>query len=413
MNTVLEPIADLPFFVILLLLLAFARVLGELMERIGQPAMMGEILAGILLGPSVLNLIHMNSELTVFSQLGVFMLVIIAGMEINVVQIVEGLKGKNILISLAGFFIPLIMGLGMGFIFKLDLVESLFISLCISITALPISVRILMDLNKLNTDIGNKIIAAAIFNDVVALSILGILLDGLKTSSPGVYNQVTLSAVALSVGFTLLKVIAFILLVYIAFRVIDRLSEKKNYTKLKIDRMVGALKSKESLFAIIFVFILAFASVSEAVGLHFVIGAFFGAMLLSHELLGKENFKIVEKSISTIAMGFLAPIFLTTVGLQFSLGSLTNIPLLCGVLIVSFISKIVGGYLGGKGAGFSDRDALTIGVGLNARGIMELVIANIALSAGFISSGTFSILVLMGIVTTFSTPLLLKKIFKN
>ena len=200
MNTVLEPIAELPFFVILLLLLAFARVLGELMERIGQPAMMGEILAGILLGPSVLNLIHMNSELTVFSQLGVFMLVIIAGMEISVVQIVEGLKGKNILISLAGFFIPLVMGLATGFVFELALVETLFISLCISITALPISVRILMDLNKLNTDIGNKIIAAAIFNDVVALSILGILLDGLKTSSPGDYNQVSLTSIALSVG---------------------------------------------------------------------------------------------------------------------------------------------------------------------------------------------------------------------
>jgi Kef-type K+ transport system membrane component KefB len=413
MNTVLEPIAELPFFVILLLLLAFARVLGELMERIGQPAMMGEILAGILLGPSVLNLIHMNSELTVFSQLGVFMLVIIAGMEISVVQIVEGLKGKNILISLAGFFIPLVMGLATGFVFELALVETLFISLCISITALPISVRILMDLNKLNTDIGNKIIAAAIFNDVVALSILGILLDGLKTSSPGDYNQVSLTSIALSVGFTLLKVIAFIVLVYIAFRIIDRLSQKKNFTKIKIDRMVGTLKSKESLFAIIFVFILGFASVSEAVGLHFVIGAFFGAMLLSHELLGRENFKIVEKSISTIAMGFLAPIFLTTIGLQFKLSSLTNIPLLIGVLVVSFVSKIVGGYLGGKGAGFSDRDSLTIGVGLNARGIMELVIANIALAAGFISSGTFSILVLMGIATTFSTPLLLKKIFKN
>lgn len=411
MNNVLEPIAELPFFVVLLLLLALARVMGELMERIGQPAMMGEILAGILLGPSVLNIIHVNSELTVFSQLGVFMLVIIAGMEINVVNIIDGLKGKNLFISLAGFFIPLFSGLLVGYLFELEIVETLFISLCISITALPISVRILMDLGKLHTDIGNKIVSAAIFNDVVALSILGILMDGIESSGKD-YNQISLTNISISIGFTLLKLLAFILLVYISFRIVDRLSQKKNYTKMKIDKMVRALKSKESLFAIIFVFILAFASVSEAVGLHFVIGAFFGAMLLSNELLGKENFKIAEKSVSTIAMGFLVPIFLATVGLQFQLDTLYNIPFLLVIIFVSFASKIVGGYLGSKLAGYNNNEAITIGVGLNARGIMELVIADIALKAGFINHGTFSILVLIGIVTTFATPFLLKKIWK-
>lgn len=410
METVLEPIAELPFFVVLLLLLALARVMGELMERMGQPSMMGEILAGVILGPSLLNLIHVNAELEVFSQLGVFMLVIIAGMEISVDSIIKGLQGKNIFISLAGFFIPLFMGLLLGTVFQLHVVETIFISLCISITALPISVRILMDLGKLNTDIGNKIISVAIFNDVVALSILGIVMDSLK-SSPGNINQIPLSAIGLSVGYTLLKVILFMAAVYVAFRLLDKLTKHRNYTKTRIDRIVGKLKSKESLFAIIFVFILAFASLSELVGLHFVIGAFFGAMLLSHELLGKENFHIVEKSTSTIAMGFLAPIFFATIGLEFQISAMNNLALLAAVLIISFVSKIFGGYIGGKLAGFTDRGALTIGIGLNGRGIMELVIANIALSGGYISSATFSILVVMGILTTFSTPFLLKKAF--
>jgi Kef-type K+ transport system membrane component KefB len=110
-------------------------------------------------------------------------------------------------------------------------------------------------------------------------------------------------------------------------------------------------------------------------------------------------------------MGFLAPIFFASIGLEFNISSISNIGLLIAVISVSYISKIAGGYLGGSIAGLSSRVSLTLGVGLNARGIMELVIANIAYRNGLISTEVFSILVIMGVLTTLTTPLLLKRAF--
>ena len=409
---ILEPVVRLPFFVILLLLLALARVFGEIMERLGQPSMIGEILAGVLLGPSLLNVIHITSEIKVFSEIGVFLLIIIAGMEIKVEDVINGLKGKNIWIALFGFFLPLLSGMLVCHLLDQNMMQTIFIGLCVSITALPVSVRILMDIGKLNTEVGKKIISVAIFNDVVALTLLGIVLDLLKGNKQDM-STVSFIDISISVGITLCKVIAFIAVVVLAFKLVDWATKRRNFVKNKLNGFVNLLKSKESFFAILFVFILMFASFSELVGLHFIVGAFFGAMLLSNELLGKENFQVMEKTTSSMAMGFLAPVFFASLGLEFELGSLNNIPLLIGVVAVAFASKILGGYFGGKIAGLNNNESLALGIGLNGRGIMELVIADIALSNGFIDQSTFSILVLMGILTTLTTPFLMKKVFKT
>lgn len=395
---------ELPFFVNLLMLLVVARLMGELMERYNQPAMIGEILAGIILGPSLLALVYYNLELKVFSEMAVFLLVIMAGLEINPHEVRNAIRGRKIWIAILAFVIPISSGILIGQIFSLDIMITTFLSLCISITALPVSVRILMDLKKLNTDIGQKIITVAIFNDVIALMILGILIDNRG-------EQTTYSEVATSIGYTLLKVLAFLLILALAYRLIDNASKKGDYVKTLLDKIVAFLKGKESLFAILFCFILLFASISELVGLHFVVGAFFAAMLLTKEVLGSEHYKTLEKTTSTITMGFLAPIFFAAIGLQFEIFSLDNIPLLIAVIIVSFGSKIIGGYIGARFAGMNHKASVTMGIGLNARGIMELVIANIALSEGIIDTSLFSILVIMGLLTTIATPFLLKRAF--
>jgi Kef-type K+ transport system membrane component KefB len=172
-------------------------------------------------------------------------------------------------------------------------------------------------------------------------------------------------------------------------------------------------KGKESLFAVFFVFVLLFATVTENLGLHFIVGAFFAAMLISNSLIGTENVKAIEKSTSNISMGFLAPIFFASIGLEFNVSSIANLGLLAAVLVVSYASKIFGGFLGSRIAGYSSRFSLTLGIGLNARGIMELVIANIAYRNELISTEVFSILVIMGIVTTLTTPVLLKRAFSR
>ena len=178
---------ELPFFASLLLLLAVARFFGEIMERLKQPAMIGEILAGIMLGPSLLNIIHRTDELKVISELGVFLLIIIAGLEINIEGILKSMKGRNIVISLLAFFVPFLSGILVGQFYNLDEMATIFIGLCIAITALPVSIRILMDYGKLNTSLGQKIISIAIFDDILALTILGIILD-LSTVEPTFIN---------------------------------------------------------------------------------------------------------------------------------------------------------------------------------------------------------------------------------
>ena len=398
------PHFELPFFTNLLILLVFARILGEVFERFKQPAMIGEILAGVILGPTLLNLIHRTDEIKTISELGVFLLVIIAGLEINFDDILKSLKGRNIIISIMGFFLPLFSGFYVGYLYGTAAMTTVFIGLCVAITALPVSIRILMDLGKINSEIGQKIISVAIFDDVLALTILGVVLNSKDTDM----EVGTIMRVA---AFSLLKLAIFIVLLIIAYRAIKKVSNRENYLESKLNQLLLILRGKESLYALFFVFVLIFATITESLGFHFIIGSFFAAMLISENLVGKTHLNTFHKTTNGLAMGFLAPIFFAGIGLEFNFSSIHNFGLLFAVLFVSYFSKILGGYLGGRFAGLNNSISLTLGIGLNARGIMELVIANIAYKNGLINLEVFSILVIMGIVTTLSTPIMLKKSF--
>lgn len=400
------PSLELPFFANLLILLVLARLFGEIMERFKQPAMIGEILAGVLLGPTLLNFIHRTEDLKVISELGVFLLVIIAGLEIHLDEIIKSMKGRNIVISIAAFFIPLISGYLVGNYYGQDVMSTIFIGLCVAITALPVSIRILMDLGKLNSPIGQKIISVAIFDDVIALTILGILLD-LKDVEP------TFANISQATVFTVLKLIAFLIIIALTYKLIQKFAQKENFIENQLNLILTFLKGKESLFAVFFVFILIFATITESIGLHFIIGAFFASMLISKDLVGEKHLETFHNTTNSMAMGFLAPIFFAGIGLEFQFSSIQNYPLLFAIIAVSFLSKIVGGYVGGRFARLNHKVSLALGIGLNARGIMELVIANIAYKAGIINTEVFSMLVIMGLITTLSTPFLLKRAFKS
>jgi Kef-type K+ transport system membrane component KefB len=376
------------------------------MERFKQPAMIGEILAGVVLGPTVLNVMVRNEELTAISELGVFLLVIIAGLEIDVREIAKTSRGRNLITSLLAFLIPIGSGFAVATAFDLALVPAIFVGLCVAITALPVSVRILMDLGQLKSEIGQRIIAVAIFDDVLALTILGVLLDVNNAANSSI------DVLGLAIGITLGKILLLLAGLIFAYRLINKFTDRDNFIELQLDKLLLFMRGKESLLAIMFAFILIFASLTEAVGLHFIIGAFFASMLLSKELVGLAHFQEFEKTTHGMAMGFLAPIFFAGIGLEFQFSSITEWGLLFAIIGVSFLSKIVGGYIGGRFAGLRHRKALTLGIGLNARGIMELVIANIAYREGLIGVQIFSILVIMGVFTTINTPMLLKRSFR-
>ena len=399
------PHFELPFFTNLLILLVVAKVFGEIFERFKQPAMIGEIIAGIIVGPSLLNIVHRTEDIKVISELGIFLLVIIAGLEINLDDILKSLKGRNIIISLMAFFIPILSGIAVGYYFDKDIMTTVFIGLCVAITALPVSIRILMDLGKINSYIGQKIISVAIFDDVIALTILGLILN-INDS------EMTLSNVVKNASISLLKLTIFVVILFAAYYLIKKLSNRENYFERQLNKLLLLLKGKESLYAIFFVFVLTFSTITESLGLHFIIGAFFAAMLISENLVGKKHLDSFHKTTNGLAMGFLAPIFFAGIGLEFNVTSIQNIGLLLTVIAVSYFSKIFGGYFGGRMAGLDSKNSLTLGIGLNARGIMELVIANIAYKAGLINAEVFSILVIMGVLTTLSTPIMLKRSFK-
>ncbi|MCS7003747.1 MAG: cation:proton antiporter [Cytophagales bacterium] len=401
-----EPLFEFPFFTNLLILLVTAKVFGEVLERFHKPSMIGEIIAGIILGPSLLNLIHRTEDIKVISELGVFLLVILAGLEINIDDILNSLRGRNILVSFFAFFLPMLGGVLVGYWFEQNIMTTIFIGLCTAITALPVSIRILMDLEKINSEIGQRIISVAIFDDVLALSILGVLLNIKDT-------DMSLASVLQASSLSLIKLVLFITLLSLAYLFIKRILKKGDYIQESLDKMVSLLKGKEPLFALFFAFVLLFATFTENLGLHFIIGAFFASMLISETLIGKENLKAIENTTSNMAIGFLAPIFFAGIGLEFNVSSIQNIGLLIAVILVSYLSKIIGGFWGGTIVGLSKRTSFTLGVGLNARGIMELVIANIAYRNRLISTEVFSILVLMGVLTTLTTPLLLKFAFKR
>jgi len=402
----IEPHFELPFFTNLLILLVTAKIFGEVFERFKQPSMIGEIIAGIILGPSLLGLIHRTEDIKVISELGIFLLVIIAGLEINIDDILKSLKGRNIIISIMAFFIPIFGGIAVGYFFEQDIMTTVFIGLCVAITALPVSIRILMDLGKINSEVGQKIISIAIFDDVLALSILGVLLNIKDT-------DMSAASVVKAGSISLIKLAIFIGLLSVVYLLIKKVLRKGDYIQQSLDKLVGFLKGKEPLFALFFVFVLLFSTFTESLGLHFIVGAFFASMLISDSLIGKENLKAIETTTNNMAMGFLAPVFFAGIGLEFNFSSIDNIALLLAVIAVSYLSKIAGGFIGGTLAGLPKNVSLTLGVGLNARGIMELVIANIAYKNGLINTEVFSILVIMGVLTTLTTPLLLKKAFER
>jgi Kef-type K+ transport system membrane component KefB len=397
---------ELPFFTNLLILLVISKVFGEIFERFKQPAMIGEIIAGIIVGPSLLNIIHRTEDIKVISELGIFLLVIIAGLEINFDDILKSLKGKNIIVSILAFFLPIFSGFAVGHFFGKEIMTTVFIGLCVAITALPVSIRILMDLGKINSYIGQKIISVAIFDDVLALTILGLILNIKDT-------DMEVGTIIKNASISLLKLSIFLTILSLTYFLIRKLSNRENYLERQLNKVLLLLKGKESLFAIFFVFVLLFATITESLGFHFIIGAFFAAMLINENLVGKKHLESFHNTTNGLAMGFLAPIFFAGIGLEFNISSIQNYGLLIAIILVSYFSKIFGGFIGGKIIGLNNKTSLTLGLGLNARGIMELVIANIAYKAGLIDSEIFSMLVIMGVLTTLSTPIMLKRSFKS
>lgn len=382
----------------LLLLIVVARLLGHLFARWGQPAIVGEMLAGVLLGPSVLDLIQPNEALSGIAQLAVFLVVLSAGIEMDFRSVIAAMRGRGLVVAAIGFLLPFGGGMLIAWAYALDPMRTVFMGLCIAITALPVAARMLGDMGLIETPIARYAIATAILNDVVALFILGVILAlPADSGTPELLASGALSC---------LKLLGLALLVIGANSLIRWLEQRGTGLSTVTERLI-AVFGAEALFGMVVVFVLFFGTISETLGFHFVIGAFFGALMLDRRQFVPQRFEELKHTLASVTAGFLSPIFFADLGLDFTFRAFSQIDFVLVVLVVSVATKLLAGWWGGRLAGMPHREALGLGSVLNGRGVMELVVATIAYDRGFIGPTMFSTLVLMGVVTTVLSPILL------
>ena len=398
------------FLLQLCLMLVVARVFGELFKRMNQPSVVGELLGGIIIGPSVFNVIapdlfqqlfysHPNSTLAMdgIYNLSIIMMLFITGMEIELPMIWK--NGKSaFFISFLGMLIPLSLGCLSGWYFydyfhvgdpALRPAFTLFFGTALSITALPVIAKILLDLKLLNTKIGGLIITCAMMDDFVGWMLFSVVLSLVPATN-------SISATHNSLWVTMLLTIVFSVLTLTVF-------------KFLINRLFVFLVNKKggpaSAMTIAMGMCFIGALITEKIGIHAVFGAFLMGVAFG------ESLELTERSKDTIhqfVINVFAPLFFVSIGLKVDFIKHFDLSLTLFILAVSIVSKIVGGFLGGKIGGLSNYESLAIGFGINARGAMGIIIGLVALQAGIITEQIFVGLTVMAIVTSLTSGGMIK-----
>jgi Kef-type K+ transport system membrane component KefB len=399
----------LDLIIALLLIFVSARIAGEAMEKVRQSPMIGEVFAGILLGPMVLGWVDPNPTTTlgvslgVVSNIGVFVLVMLAGIELGREGLHQAFKERSMVVAFVEFFLPFALGYSLGQGLDMTFAQSLFLGTALAVTALPVSVRILLDLNLLHSRLGRAIVAVALVNDLVAFAMLGLVLQFAELGAapePAVFNLI------------LLKNVLFVGFVFSVATVLKQTARLGRGSVSYMQRFVARLRGQEASFAVCIATSLGLGAAAELLGIHFAVGAFYGGLLMTPQLLGSEQFHRVRNAASSVTFGLFAPIFFAFVGLKFAL-VLDAWPLIVIVTAVAFLGKLIGGIMGGLVAGFRGRPLVALGVGLNARGMMELLLAQVGLAAGIIDTNLYSALVVMTLTTTLCTPPIMKRLLRG
>lgn len=383
-------------------ILLAGRLMAELARRFNQPAVVGEILAGVLLGPTVFGMLApLQFEMLFpprgpsafvlegFIQVAVILLLFIAGLEVELRLVWQ--QGKQaVYTSMFGLFIPFIL----GFVFPYYLPEffgreegadrltfALFVGTAMSITALPVIARILMDLDIFRTKTGMLIVASAMINDLLGWLIFSVIISMMGTGA-GEGMSLT-STILLTLGFT-------VLMLTLGKSLINRVLPWLN----RSFAWPGGLLSL-SLSACFFA-----AAFTEFIGIHAIFGSFILGVALGDSVHMPERAKeIVHHFINNI----FAPIFFVTIGLKVNFVANFDLMLVLVVLVIAFAGKIIGSGIGTYLGGYSKRESLAIGFGMNARGAMEIILGLIALENNLIGEQFFVALVIMALVTSMTS----------
>jgi Kef-type K+ transport system membrane component KefB len=394
------------------------RVFGELAERVYMPALVGELIAGIFLGfllaqygdlaPSIW--FAANSDIFAgLADLGMFFLMLLAGIRMEPLDFAQSSKSA-VLIALGGMLLPVSAGFALG-LFVLPespfkIAQSLFLGVALAITAVPVAVRIFMDLGELESRVGKAVIAAALWDDVLSLFLMALLLAAISGETSGSFTAASLLPV---IGHVLLF---FAITIPIGLFVVPLIGKSFKY-----------LSFPEVDFSMLLIGALAYAVLAEMLQLHMIIGAFLAGMFFHPKVVEKEIYDRVEQQMSGLTRGFLAPIFFVSVGFHLDFSSISQVPgFVLALTGLALASKLVGSGIPAYWAGFSKRESLLVGVGMSGRGAVELIIAGVAFEAGLflhpdppgpIVQSLFSAIVIMAIVTTVATPIVLRYLWRK
>ena len=387
----------------LLILLVASRLFGRLFQALGYFAVIGEILAGFLLGPGVFDFIEPSTSLEGIVELGIFLLIFAAGLEVDLKDFITSLKNKALICGLVGFAGAFSAGMLFGFLFKLPFLSSVIIGLCFSITSIPVALKLTSSFKMTGSLMGNTVMGAAVIIEIISLFALGIS-SGAKEE----YRLLEYLKMIFVKGFLMFLFFFLVMLINKFLR-----SEFRHIRRTqKLFRHLIRDLGEEAVLGLGVLFVLLFSAASEALGFHFIIGAFFGGLLLNKDIIGTDFFDSLSRSLESITSHFLTPVFFAYLGLSMKLDSIMENSAFIAILIAAgYGSKIFSSWLGAKLAGFSGKEALKIGLVLNSRGTFDLIVADIAVSRGYIDSKIFSILVLFGILSIIFNPLLYRRLF--
>lgn len=382
------------FLLILAVILLSTKVFGLISERVHMPQVVGALLAGVVLGPSVLGLVEETDFLLKTSEIGVILLMFMAGLDTDLEELKKtGLA--SFVIALIGVVVPLIAGTGLYLVFfpdmgePLHMLKALFIGVVLTATSVSITVETLREMGRLKGKVGTAILGAAIIDDIMGIIVLTLVS---AMTDPTVQPIAVLGRIA--AFFILVIIVGFVM--YRLFRTIT--NEWSNHRRIAI-------------YALSFCLILSFVA-EHYFGIADITGAYFAGLILCNLLEAREY---INKKVNILAYMFFSPVFFASMGIKTELDGMTGSLLIFSfaLLAVAIITKIVGCGLGAKLTGFNWSDSLSIGLGMVSRGEVALIVAQKGAQVGLIDSSLFPPIVLVVIVTTLITPILLKLFMKS
>ncbi|MHC4266988.1 MAG: cation:proton antiporter [Planctomycetota bacterium] len=382
----------------IIIILTVAWILGRVFARFGLPVVMGELLAGLILGPPLLGIVNTSEPIELMAEFGIFFLMFHAGLEMDPKEAVEHMW-PSIAVALGGFILPFILGFFTCWMFGGTVYQSLFVGMGLSITAIAVQARILHDMQIQNTTIGHIIIGAAIVDDILALVALSILLSLAESGK----------IQAIQVSFVVFKVVAFFAVTILIGQFI-------------IPRIVRKLDDREAkTFTFALISALTVGYLAELAGLHLIIGAFLAGQFVRKEIIDRGFYQKINDRFYSLSYGFMAPIFF--VSLSFHLHfqwKWTAILFTLTITLIAIIGKLIGCGVGGFLYGHKIWGSAIIGCGMNGRGAVEMVVAAVVIklsdkliagntiSEPLLTQDQFSALICMAFITTIIAPLSLK-----